>query len=102
MTSLIPRAKFLSEPDDDLFNLPWVPLEPRQPPVKDVSQLEMKLPDYLCGLAEPTVEEQIAILRYLALRLARVLYVIEWPEGCLLYTSPSPRDRQKSRMPSSA
>ena len=30
---------------------------------------------------------------------------IEWSEGdhtCLLYTSPSPRDRQKSRMPSSA
>ena len=26
--------------------------------------------------------------------------VREW--GCLLYTSPSPRDRQKSRMPSSA
>ena len=29
----------------------------------------------------------------------------EWhvnPTGCLLYTSPSPRDRQKSRMPSSA
>ena len=25
----------------------------------------------------------------------------DW-EGCLLYTSPSPRDRQKSRMPSSA
>ena len=23
-------------------------------------------------------------------------------EDCLLYTSPSPRDRQKSRMPSSA
>ena len=31
---------------------------------------------------------------------------IEWAtdllDGCLLYTSPSPRDRQKSRMPSSA
>ena len=26
----------------------------------------------------------------------------EWPHLCLLYTSPSPRDRQKSRMPSSA
>ena len=26
----------------------------------------------------------------------------EHPDGCLLYTSPSPRDRQKSRMPSSA
>ena len=24
------------------------------------------------------------------------------PQSCLLYTSPSPRDRQKSRMPSSA
>ena len=28
--------------------------------------------------------------------------VVEQLEGCLLYTSPSPRDRQKSRMPSSA
>ena len=26
----------------------------------------------------------------------------EDPQACLLYTSPSPRDRQKSRMPSSA
>ena len=28
--------------------------------------------------------------------------VCEWLGTCLLYTSPSPRDRQKSRMPSSA
>src|SRR5678810_516616 len=28
--------------------------------------------------------------------------LITWYIGCLLYTSPSPRDRQKSRMPSSA
>ena len=28
--------------------------------------------------------------------------VDEWGIFCLLYTSPSPRDRQKSRMPSSA
>ena len=28
--------------------------------------------------------------------------VIQWSPTCLLYTSPSPRDRQKSRMPSSA
>ena len=27
---------------------------------------------------------------------------IDWLITCLLYTSPSPRDRQKSRMPSSA
>ena len=26
----------------------------------------------------------------------------KWTYTCLLYTSPSPRDRQKSRMPSSA
>ena len=30
----------------------------------------------------------------------RILYAMY--KGCLLYTSPSPRDRQKSRMPSSA
>ena len=28
--------------------------------------------------------------------------VLSHGTGCLLYTSPSPRDRQKSRMPSSA
>ena len=26
----------------------------------------------------------------------------DWPDTCLLYTSPSPRDRTRSRMPSSA
>ena len=31
-----------------------------------------------------------------------VLQQLERGEACLLYTSPSPRDRQKSRMPSSA
>ena len=28
--------------------------------------------------------------------------IVTYGRGCLLYTSPSPRDRQKSRMPSSA
>ena len=28
--------------------------------------------------------------------------VYQWYKGCLLYTSPSPRDRTRSRMPSSA
>ena len=27
---------------------------------------------------------------------------VDYIEGCLLYTSPSPRDRTRSRMPSSA
>ena len=34
-------------------------------------------------------------------RLA-VQFNVTFPRICLLYTSPSPRDRQKSRMPSSA
>ena len=29
-------------------------------------------------------------------------YVLTGREGCLLYTSPSPRDKRQSRMPSSA
>ena len=35
-------------------------------------------------------------------RLSCQLTVSDELNGCLLYTSPSPRDRQKSRMPSSA
>ena len=30
------------------------------------------------------------------------LYYLEGYKDCLLYTSPSPRDRQRSRIPSSA
>ena len=38
-----------------------------------------------------------------ALGCLEALKIIENPSrNCLLYTSPSPRDRQKSRMPSSA
>ena len=33
---------------------------------------------------------------------AALAYGMDKAQGCLLYTSPSPRDRQKSRMPSSA
>ena len=32
----------------------------------------------------------------------RVTVVQAVPKGCLLYTSPSPRDKRQSRMPSSA
>ena len=34
----------------------------------------------------------------------KYIYQVEMrdPQGCLLYTSPSPRDRTRSRMPSSA
>ena len=32
----------------------------------------------------------------------RHVLAMDWIEGCLLYTSPSPRDRTRYRMPSSA
>ena len=34
--------------------------------------------------------------------VSQTAYLLDQSYGCLLYTSPSPRDRQKSRMPSSA
>ena len=34
--------------------------------------------------------------------MASMYAVYHGPEGCLLYTSPSPRDKRQSRMPSSA
>ena len=43
-----------------------------------------------------------AALAGLLLALLKPRPAEEQEEGCLLYTSPSPRDRQKSRMPSSA
>ena len=43
-----------------------------------------------------------SISRYAGLRLAQNGIELRYLLDCLLYTSPSPRDRQKSRMPSSA
>ena len=34
--------------------------------------------------------------------LLRILFLFSLSQFCLLYTSPSPRDRTRSRMPSSA
>ena len=51
----------------------------------------IKTPEGVIRLASPANNDEYAHLLYNSLR-----------HGCLLYTSPSPRDRQKSRMPSSA
>ena len=50
-----------------------------------------------CGLHAGSYAEMIATLQ-----LAKKNNVRVGAHPCLLYTSPSPRDRQKSRMPSSA
>ena len=62
-----------------------------------------KLFDILGQLAKEVSKARTRYERFadLARSLAGLSGDIE-REGCLLYTSPSPRDRQKSRMPSSA
>ena len=53
----------------------------------------------------PYADDLVAYCKeYTALRGYDLKFLTAVPKGndCLLYTSPSPRDRQKSRMPSSA
>ena len=50
---------------------------------------------------KPVEELYVAYLK-LEKPLSILRYNVDIIETCLLYTSPSPRDRQKSRMPSSA
>ena len=58
--------------------------EARRPRLKNLNELKEKVDALLEG-------EERALLQK-----------VELNQICLLYTSPSPRDRQKSRMPSSA
>ena len=51
------------------------------------------------GLVSPTLNQLEAIARALDVKMSDLYDSVY---NCLLYTSPSPRDRQKSRMPSSA
>ena len=50
------------------------------------------------GVVKPD-ETMVDIISLMATEIARLR---EQVDACLLYTSPSPRDRQRSRMPSSA
>ena len=56
--------------------------------VKEIILVDASSTDGTRELAEPLVDQMLTDPRQ--------------GLGCLLYTSPSPRDRQKSRMPSSA
>ena len=66
------------------FNDPVVDAEVIDSSVIDEGNLRRLLRKAGRGVARPALE------------------VLELLMDCLLYTSPSPRDRQKSRMPSSA
>ncbi len=65
------------------------------------------LPSVAGMIASTMVTESIKLLTGVGESLLGRLLILdaiqmEWRCVCLLYTSPSPRDRQKSRMPSSA
>ena len=47
-------------------------------------------------------DDKLQVLELVFERLGPMPCYIEWVKPCLLYTSPSPRDRTRSRMPSSA
>ena len=82
-----------------------------------IEELEIRISNYLSGNC--TEEEKEALFAYLAsnedaAKIFREMSAVwavssvpafakvEDANFCLLYTCPSPRDRQKSRMPSSA
>ena len=59
--------------------------------------------DAAIGVANLATRSKASAVERLAEPHRRCRTAAEQPqEPCLLYTSPSPRDRQKSRMPSSA
>ena len=56
----------------------------------------------LQSIATPVISTSLYFVVFGSAIGARMEAMHGIPYGCLLYTSPSPRDRQKSRMPSSA
>ena len=48
------------------------------------------------------IENEIPVIAPLKLNAGKTIHKLKSYNICLLYTSPRPRDRQKSRMPSSA
>ena len=56
----------------------------------------------LRGIAQERADDKVFLRADGAIPYARVMQVMGAMNACLLYTSPSPRDRTRSRMPSSA
>ena len=54
------------------------------------------------GTAQTTLDRSLGICQVAELEGKVTREVLEEVMDCLLYTSPSPRDRTRSRMPSSA
>ena len=120
------RLDQLTADDFDLYERIYEQISSEQMPPGDESQPTEKerkqLADHFLSLAQKSTVPETAALRRLNKREygntvrdllgldegifdpAKFIYKdeVEGFDTCLLYTSPSPRDRQKSRMPSSA
>ena len=71
--------------------------------VRELEKLVQKLLDQgYCSATESTVTNATRQNRKTRIRNEYSVKLTKALNTCLLYTSPSPRDRQKSRMPSSA
>ena len=66
---------------------------------RNVDQVLMELKEYATEVDVEFVRRSVRAIGRCAIKLEKAA---ERCINCLLYTSPSPRDRQKSRMPSSA
>ena len=78
-----------NEGDYDLHPtfLPSLQLQKRSKPLASGEDLQFTLPTALCGLEEPTLHESLGVLRFLASRLARVLYIAGHEDGLEWYNS---------------
>ena len=66
-------------------------------PIQEISNLSHR--DLAVGLIKCGTKHTAIISAYMDIKNKPITDQLQ---ACLLYTSPSPRDRQKSRMPSSA
>ena len=62
------------------------------------------IPDVTVGTAQGrvVVQSSVPLEQVRLMTVGGMQAALAYPKGCLLYTSPSPRDRSLSRMPSSA
>ena len=73
----------------------------RRKRMRDQAQKEAPTTTVAQDLAQPSREQMMAAMAATQQRMGQQAPPPQLV-SCLLYTSPSPRDRQKSRMPSSA
>ena len=100
LASLVTFGSTSTEIVYELTELDRVSEAPPEPLV-DLQTLSALLALAFAALVLSLVQQR-AQRRWIALGTLAVLLAIELPHTCLLYTSPSPRDVEESRMPSSA